>query len=201
MSSRRIVWLVVILIVLALYFPINRIAHGGTQILLPFDKNIPLFPSAIIPYLFGSLLFIAFPIWAAVFAKPQEFEAYAISILLATVASYAVYLAFPTFVTRPEIASTDIFSKAMEILYKTDKAYNAVPSGHAFSTTMIFLYLSRWRPDYRFAWLIIAILVLASTLLTRQHNLIDLFSGVLLGVLAYIVGRSVQRKWGPVFAS
>lgn len=201
MRFRRVAWLVIILIALSLYFPINRTAHGGMQLQLPFDRNIPLFPPAIVPYLFGTALFVGFPIWSAIRAKPREFEAYAISILLATVISYFVYIVFPTFVARPEIVSSDIFSKAIEILYKNDKAYNAVPSGHAFYTTLSFLYLSRWKPNYRFIWLAIAALILASTLLTRQHNIIDLVSGLVLGVLAYIAGRLIQKKWDLIFGS
>ena len=73
------------------------------------------------PYLLGSALFVGFPIWAAFKAKKEEFEAFALSILLGTAISYLVYLIVPTYVVRPEISSTDIFSKAIDLFIKQIK--------------------------------------------------------------------------------
>ena len=88
---------------------------------MPIDKFIPLYPPAVVPYLLATLLFVGFPIWAATRAKPQEFEAYAVSIITATLISYLVYLVFPTFVVRPDIASTDVFSKLLAMVHQTDR--------------------------------------------------------------------------------
>jgi len=201
MPARRAFWLFVILIFLALYFPINRFAHGGIQLSLFVDSRISLSPPAIVPYLLGSLLFIDFPIWATFRAKRGEFEAFTISILLGTALSYIVYLVFPTYVVRPEITSSDIFSKAIDLLYQTDKAYNAAPSGHALYTTLVFLYLTRWKPNFRYVWLVGALLILASALLTRQHNVLDLVSGLTLGVIVFWFGRLVHARRSLSFAS
>ena len=43
MPARRLFWLFIILMFLALYFPINRFAHGGVQLELSFDYKIPLY--------------------------------------------------------------------------------------------------------------------------------------------------------------
>ena len=200
-TPQRLLWLCVILMSLVLYFPINRFAHGGIQLSIPIDQNLPLYPPAIIPYLFGSALFVGLPIWAAAKVRRGEFEAFTISILLGTVISYVVYLSFPTFVTRPDITSSDIFSRAIVTLYETDKAYNAAPSGHALYTTLAFLYLLRWKPNARITWLISALLILISTLLTRQHHILDLLAGVALGIITYAIGRIIQKKWELSFAS
>lgn len=201
MTRRRLVWLVIILVSMALYLPINRLAHGGTQLQLSIDRGIPLFPPAVIPYLFGTALFICFPVGAAFRAKPGEFEAYAASLLLAILISYAAYLVFPTFVTRPEITATDLFSKVIALLYSTDKAYNAAPSGHAIYTSLSFLYIWSWKPRFRLVWLIVAAFILASTLLTRQHNVLDIASGLIVAVFTYSAGRFTKKKWGLIFSS
>ena len=201
MSRRRLLWLIIILIVLALYFPVNYLAHGGVQLSLPIDKLIPLYPPSVIPYLLGDILFIGFPIWAALRVKPREFEAYAVSILFATLVSYFAYLVFPTFVIRPEIASTDVFSKVLVIIYQTDKAYNAAPSGHTFYSVLYCLYLSRWKPNYRPIWIVVTLVILASALLTKQHYVMDIVFGLALAILAYAFGRFSQAKWNLKFAS
>ena len=195
MSRKRLIWLTAILLSMLFYIPINRFAHGGIELQLSLDRSIPLYPPAIIPYLFGTLLFICFPIWAAFRAETVQFEAYSISILLAMYVSYFVYLVFPTFVARPEILSTDLFSRILNSLYATDKAYNAAPSGHTFYTLLSFLYLSRWKPKLKPIWLVIALLILASTLLTRQHNILDLVLGFILGISAYLSGQMIEMKW------
>jgi len=200
-TRRRFIWLVIILIAIALYIPINQLQHGGVQLNLPIDSQIPLYPPAIVPYLLGTVLFIVFPILAALYVKPKEFEAYAITILAATVISYLAYLIFPTFVTRPEVTSNDFFSRVVALLYQTDRSYNAAPSGHTFYTLLSCLYLSRWQPRFKLIWAIIAALIILSTLFTRQHYILDVVCGLVLAVLAYIAGRFTQKKWRLKFAS
>ena len=194
MPRLRLIWLLIILVSLALYFPINRLAHGGMELSLPIDSLIPLFPPAVVPYLFGTILFVTFPVWAAFRTTTVEFKAFTTSWLLATGISYAVYIAFPTFVNRPESVSTDFFSKVISLLYQTDKAYNAAPSGHAAYTILILLFLSNRHPRWRLLWLTGGLTILASTLLTRQHNVMDVISGIGLGVFAYIIGAIAARK-------
>ena len=200
-SKRRFIWLIIILAFLMLYFPINRLAVGGWALSLPVDKSIPLYPPALVPYLLGSILFVGFPIWAAVHSKTTEFEAYVLSFLTATLISYIAYLALPTYVLRPEITSQDYFSKAIALLYQNDYPHNAAPSGHTFYTLISFLYIRRWRPKLQIVSLIVAILIITSTLLTKQHYVLDMITGLILGFMAYRAGRYIQRKRNLKFAS
>ena len=197
MSVRRIAWLVAVLIALVLYFPINRVVSGGTELKLGIDDSIPLWSPAIVPYLLGVLLFIGAPIWAAIYAKPREFKAYAVSIILLSVVSYAIFIVFPTFVTRPEIESGDIFSVAINWLYQNDEVNNAAPSGHTFYTLLAFLYFRRWYPRYQFFWLVLAISIIASTVLTGQHYVLDVVTGLAFGFLGYWAVRIVMEKFHP----
>lgn len=186
---------------MALYFPINRAVQGGAQLSLLIDRLIPLYPWTVIPYLGGTLLFILLPVWATFRARAGEFEAYTVSVLLAAIVSYVVYIVFPTFVIRPESLPQDVFSKIVTVLYQADRAYNAAPSGHAFYALVSFLYLRRWAPRYKLTWLVFILLVLASTVLTKQHYVLDLVSGLALGALAYAAGRFIQGKRNLRFAS
>jgi membrane-associated phospholipid phosphatase len=199
--SRRITWLVIILASMVLYFPINRLVHGGVELSLLVDRYLPLYPPFVIPYLLGTLLFVVLPVWAAVCARSGEFEEYAITLLLATGVSYLVYLVFPTYITRPGINSQDIFSSALVLLYKTDQIYNAVPSGHAFYSTLSMLYLMRWKPGYKLLWMAGWLLILASTLLTGQHHIPDLIAGLALASVVYPIGGYIRRRWRLEFAS
>jgi membrane-associated phospholipid phosphatase len=199
--SRRALWVIIVIVILALYFLINRLVSNGRELSFPVDQYTPLIPVFIVPYLFGTFVFIIFPIWAAIYVKLGEFEAYVISILTATLVSYLIYIFFPTFVARPEIVSQDVWFKLLTILYQTDKFYNAVPSGHTFYTLVSVLYLARWKPRGMTIWIILGALIIASTLFTHQHHVIDVITGLTLGILSYYWGLLIQRKWNLKFAS
>jgi membrane-associated phospholipid phosphatase len=76
----------------------------------------------------------------------------------------------------------------VSLLYENDRAYNAFPSGHTYNTSLIALFWWRWYPRYRWLWAAIALVVLASTLFTRQHNIPDLIGGVAFACTGYLVG-------------
>jgi len=135
------------------------------------------------------------------YSEKYEFEAYIISFLTATIISYIIYLTLPTFVIRPEVHSQDNFSKAIVLLYQNDYPHNAAPSGHTFYTLISFLYIKLWNPKVQGISLAIALLIIASTLLTKQHYVLDVISGLILGLIAYWTGHYVQKKWNLEFAS
>ena len=201
MLIRRLIWLFVILVAIMLYITINRFVSGGYMLSLSIDTIIPLYPPALIPYLLASVLFVAFPIWASIYSKSGEFEAYVISILIATIISYIAYIVFPKFVIRPEVAGDDYFSNAMILLYQNDYPNNAAPSGHTFYTIISFLYIRRWKSRTQLIGIIVVIVILASTLLTKQHYLLDLVTGLVLSIIAYFAGRYIQNNWNLQFAS
>jgi membrane-associated phospholipid phosphatase len=200
-SKRRLFWLIIILALLMVYFPINRLVIGGWALSLPIDKYIPLYPPSLIPYLIGSFLFVAFPIWASLYSEKYQFEAFVISFLTATIISYIIYLTLPTFVIRPDVHSQDYFSKAVSLLYQNDYPHNSSPSGHTFYTLVSFLYIKLWKPKVQGIALTIALMIITSTLLTKQHYVLDVISGLILGFIAYWTGHYAQKKWNLKFAS
>jgi membrane-associated phospholipid phosphatase len=200
-SKRRIFWLIIILVSLLIYFPINRLVTGGWVLSLPIDKYIPLYPPALIPYLIGTFLFVAFPICTSLYSEKYEFEAYIITFLTATIISYIIYLILPTFVIRPEVHSQDYCSRAIAFLYQNDYPHNAAPSGHTFYTLISFLYIKRWNPKVQGISLTVALLIIVSTLLTKQHYILDVILGLILGFIAYWTGLYTQKRWNLKFAS
>ena len=69
-----------------------------------------------------------------------------------------------------------------------DRANNAFPSGHTYNTILIALFWWRWRPRQRLLWAAVSLVVLLSTLYTRQHNIPDLIGGVAFACTGYAVG-------------
>ena len=83
-----------------------------------------------------------------------------------------------------------VFSQMMNWLYGTDAADNLLPSIHCFVSWMCFIGI-RNSPKVPSWWkkssFIIAIAICISTLTTKQHILIDVFSGVLLAEVCYVL--------------
>lgn len=185
MSRNRVLLLLAIGGALALYFPINRLASGGLDLRLHIDDAIPFWAPSVIPYLVGAAFFAIVPVWAALATRPGQFERYALAFLLVTAVSYVIYITFPTYVTRPAIVEGGIFAKLVALLYSTDRAYNAAPSGHTFYTVLEYLFVCRWLPRGKWIWALAAVAIVASTLLTKQHNVLDVAAGLIVALGSY----------------
>jgi signal transduction histidine kinase len=196
----RLAWLVVFLVVQALYFPINRSVRGGLVLATPWDAHIPLWPIWALPYLLGLAWWAGCFVWAARKMDDDLYKAFITSLVAVNLVSYTIYLLYPTYVVRPSLEGDGWPMALMRLIYSQDRAYNAFPSGHTFTTVLIALFWWRWRPRWRWLWAGIAGVILLSTLFTRQHNLPDLVAGVVLAGMGYGLGLYVvgRREVGQV---
>jgi membrane-associated phospholipid phosphatase len=184
----RFFWLALLVFLQMLYFPINRLASGGVSLSITLDQYVPFWPIWAVPYLLSLAWWEGCFIWAAIKVAPKTFRAFVIAAASVMVASYVIYLFFPTYVERPTPAGTGWGIELVRLIYVSDRSYNAFPSGHAYTTTMISLFLAKWYPSKRWLWSIIAFVIILSALFTGQHNLLDMLGGVLLASGGYILG-------------
>ena len=196
--GQRLVWLFLIFAVQWLYFPINRTVQGGVVLDTPWDASFPLWPIWVVPYLLSLLWWMACFVWATVKMPDNLYRAFVISAITVMLASYVVYILYPTYVVRPALQGEDWWTRLVADLYARDRVNNAFPSGHTYNTVLIALYWSRWYPKRRWLWWSIAVVILLSTLYTRQHNLPDLVGGIAFAWLGYRFGlwwveRRMQR--------
>jgi membrane-associated phospholipid phosphatase len=195
----RLVWLLALLFVQSLYLPINRSVQGGLILDTPLDAFFPLWPIWVIPYLLSLGWWLACYIWAACRMNDNLYRAFIISFVTVMLASYVVYILLPTYVIRPSLHGEDLFTRIVAMLYENDRVNNAFPSGHTYNTVLIALFWSRWFPRQWWLWWAISLVVLLSTLYTRQHNLPDLVGGIVFAWLGYRFGLwLVARRWGEI---
>jgi membrane-associated phospholipid phosphatase len=117
----------------------------------------------------------------------QDVLRYAAGFAAMAVVSSVVFLAWPTAVPRPVAPASDW---AYQMVVSSDRPTNACPSMHAAMAVFAGLAATfQWSPGRVgvgrvavWAW---AVLILYSTLSTRQHVLFDLIAGALLGSAAY----------------
>ncbi len=184
----RLPWLVALFMVQWLYFPINRMVTGGVILTTPWEHLFPLWPVWVVPYLLSLLWWAGCFVWATWKMDDELYRALAVGLISVMLSSYVVYILYPTYVERPTPEGNDLFARMMRLLYQNDEVNNAFPSGHTYNTVLIAFFWSRWRPKRRWLWWGITVVVLLSTLYTRQHNLPDLFGGILFAWAGYRLG-------------
>ena len=148
----------------------------------PLDDVIPLLPALVVPYVTLRPMFYATAVALLLF-RVAIFRSAALSMTAIFLVSYACYVLAQTFMERPDVTGTDVFSAMLRDVYANDQPYNDFPSLHASLSTMVGLH---WlRVDRRVGTPIAlwAALVAISTVFVKQHYVPDLVAGVALGGL------------------
>lgn len=156
---------------------------------LALDDAIPFVPLALVPY--ASLwAYIGFA--PAMLHDQTELRAYLGSAVLLGAIGYAAFLFFPTAVPASAIDWSPW--PLLAWLKSADAAGNACPSLHVAYAVFTSFWLGaifrdaaapRWLHAGSLLW---CLLIVWSTLAIRQHVLLDVLAGAVLGVLAARIG-------------
>lgn len=171
---------------------INEVHYVYTSI----DALIPLFSPAVIIYISS---FIQWIIAIFILLKQDTLFGYKVSlaIILGSIIGFIVFLAFPTGVLRTNFEINNVFDWILSQIYFVDNPINACPSFHCFCSTItiiILKYSKNIDNKYRIINTIFSILVYASTLLTKQHYLIDVPTGILTAYLSYLISDKLIKN-------
>lgn len=176
-------WLLLIPIVDSLYLLLNHSTERVYLLVTMIDQRIPFLPYFIIPYVaWYGLLFVAL-IWF-MYHNFQLYRSSILSMILGLVICFVIFSFFQTTVPRPDILGHDIFSRLTQVIYTIDQPFNAFPSIHVMTAYVIFLgslKMSSRSLKISLSIQSLAILVILSTLFLKQHTLLDVMGGLLLG--------------------
>jgi membrane-associated phospholipid phosphatase len=186
--QQRFFWLLSIFVLQSLYYPINQIMNGGIQPITLFDAYVPLWPIWVIPYLLWAPWWILSFFWTAWKMEYPLYYAFVNGAWVMMVGAFACYILLPTFVVRPSLPDTDLFSNLLRIIYTHDRSNNAFPSGHLYISSFIAFFWSHWYPPRRKLWWSIVAVIFLSTLFTHQHYLIDALGGIAFGWAGFRFG-------------
>ncbi len=157
------------------------------SLILPIDAGIPFLPWTISIY-FGCFLFW-FAIYHRISRLPREqANRFFCANHLGKAVCFVIFLLFPTVISRPDVNGTAVWDIFMQFLYRIDAPDNLFPSIHCLIAWLCWVGVRGNREVpvlWRICALIMAILVCLSTLTTRQHEILDVFGGILLSELSY----------------
>jgi membrane-associated phospholipid phosphatase len=171
-----------------IYFLLN---HGPAVLDLhtPIDSALPLVPVFVIPY--ESLMpFVVASFALLLLLRTRIYQSAALSVLLAQAVSFAFYLLLQSKVVRPVLPGTGGLSALIHRVYASDNPFDDFPSLHVAQSVILAIHWSRLgRRAGVVAW-VWAALIVASTVLVKQHYVADLAAGAL---LAFAASRAAER--------
>ena len=168
---------------------------------IPLDHLLPFLPIFIIPY---ALAFAQWIIGYIMIAREGKEYCYRIMIgeMISKVIVGMFFIFLPTIMTRPEVTGTDIFSKAVAVLYKIDAPTNLFPSIHCLESYICMrsaLEMKTVDNRYRIAMVVMSILVYLSTLFLKQHVILDFFGAVIVAEAGRFLSNLLFSKLYPDF--
>lgn len=189
---------------LILAFSFNTAVYAGARLIAgewhhyniesSLDREIPFWPPAAAVYLGCYLFWIVNYILIARQEK-EEVCRFFWSDFLSRIVCFVFFLLFPTTNVRPFVEPEGFWNQVMCWLYSIDAADNLFPSIHCLVSWFCYIGI-RGKKDipvwYRGFSLIMALMVCVSTLLTKQHVIVDVIGGVLLAEICFYAGKKKE---------
>jgi membrane-associated phospholipid phosphatase len=172
----------------------DSLNHGPNRIFLetPVDRALPVVPIFAIPYV-SLIPYIGVSLLVFLFFRVRVYRSAAITMIVVWFISYACYFFLQSYIARPQITGVDPFSAMIRTIYASDQPYNDFPSLHTSLSTIIAIHW--WRFDRRIgiAAAIWTALIVASTVLVKQHYLADVAGGLVLATgTSWVVMRATR---------
>lgn len=180
-----------------LYFIVKQFISGYHLITLSIDDKIPLIPFFIIfysiwyPYLFVVFYFI--------YKKDKDkFKSLIKKSIVCAVIADLCFIIYPTMVTRPEVNGyNSLISLMLYITYMTDIPVNCFPSLHCTFALLVMYAVTfdkNMNKVFRILVGIISPLICLSTVLVKQHSIIDVIGAIVLSYIVYVDFKKEDRR-------
>lgn len=190
-------WMLLIPLIDSIYLLLNHNAEHVYTLVTVLDERIPFIPYFIVPYIAWYGVLFAALIWFLCHDL-RLYRSSIVTMIFGLLTSFIVFSLFQTTVPRPEILNHDIFSKHIRLLYSIDNPYNAFPSIHVLTSYIVFLgclQIKDFSPKISLAIQATIILVILSTVFLKQHTLLDVLGGLILGGSLFKVVRKYENAF------
>ena len=175
------------------YLLIQRIQGEFHDMSRPVDKKIPLIPQSVYIYAMWYPLLFFYPIYLYSLSR-AVWLVYLMAIGLNVIVSLVIYALYPTSFQRPEPPDSMLSGKILRLLYVLNyKGLNCMPSMHCSQCFIILLSacfcgMSGVMPALPAIGVgILSLLIVESTVLTKQHVIMDMLAALPIGIVCYAV--------------
>lgn len=159
-----------------------------------FDLATPFLPWSVLIY---TGAFVYWYISYALILRDEKENAFRFlwAHMLSLVVLFLCFVFLPTTNTRPEVTGHTLWDWGMRIIYASDTPTNLFPSLHCQFSWLCCRALGhtkkvpKWFQVFAYVF---TILIFISTLTTKQHVIVDVFSGWLLAEIAFDLCKSTR---------
>jgi len=188
-----------IVLVAAVFFTnqiYDLLNHGPAvwNLRTPLDAALPVVTPFVIPYV--SLNYVVyFTLIVFLLFRTKVFHSACLALITAWFVSYFFYFFFQTEVIRPVLAGSDLFTRMIQNVYAGDNPFNDFPSLHTSISTILAIHWLRFDRRAGIAASIWTVLIVASTVLIKQHYVADVISGLSLAFgVSWLYNRLILQK-------
>jgi membrane-associated phospholipid phosphatase len=180
------------------YKMLNEATTTGNIMESSIDKLIPFNKYFVIFYLFWYIYVMGYLFYFAAL-DGKSYMKLLISMNAGYLISMLIFFIYPTYVLRPDVLPTDIFSKAViGLVYGSDKPFTCLPSIHVIETSLVMIYAQEEKAVGRYLKLLthfIGIMIILSTMFVKQHYLIDVVAGIGVAYMLYLVNKYMLSNY------
>ena len=173
------------------------------------DDLIPFCKYAIVPYILW-FPWIPFTLFYLLYKAPREdFWRLCIPLFTGMTMTLLFYAIVPNgLALRPKyVPGTDIFAQLVRMIYRSDTPMNVCPSIHVFNSVTLALayhHCTRLR-GRKWLWVrvsadLLCVSIILSTMLLKQHSVIDVMGGIILALTLDAVADAVALRTAPSVA-
>ena len=203
-------------LLLLLHWPIFGILFYSAEKLIPrtfhpvwcpVDDAIPFCELFMIPYLFWFVFLVGMHVYLG-FTNIPAFRQFMQFVIFSYGTTMLIYIIYPTCQNlRPTVFPRDnVLTRMVADFYEFDTNTNVCPSLHCVgSMAVVFASwhterLKKWRPAITVTGLLIAF----STVFVKQHSILDVFWGMVLCAVGYVLvykllpgrdGKGAEKPW------
>lgn len=169
------------------YFAVSHFTEGRpvhTLYIFDWERRIPFRPEFVWMYLSIYPTFLL----PFLFIRDRDFfRIFSLAYITVMFVCYATYLMYPVTIERPEFAEHSFSTWALGIVYRADKPWNCFPSMHVSMSLLAALTILEVHHVRGVLTLLLTVAIAASTVLIKQHYILDVLGGMALTLVIYFV--------------
>jgi membrane-associated phospholipid phosphatase len=182
--------LAVIAFFMAMHFTTNylsKLRNVQRCLALSIDKRLPFIPKLVYFYLF-TYLFNTVCLFLMIYNRQMHDFLRAVRMMISVVVIGSIfYIIFPTVIRKPSLdEKNDISTSLVSAHNKHILPYNAFPSLHVAFSFITVLLAFEFDFSLRYLYAVILLLIAFSALFTKEHYVVDIIAGIVLGLLIYL---------------
>lgn len=190
---------ILVVVVNCIVFYVTRLLTANAphyDISLPVDGWIPFVPEFIVIYILAIGQWVFVLALAAREGKDFYYKATAAE-MSSKVFVFLIFLFLPTSMERGDIQGNDIFDWLTKLIYTLDAPNNLFPSIHCLDSWVCLRVVCKMKTApkwFKWANAVFSVLVFASVVLVKQHLFLDIWAGILVGELGFLMVRFLHTE-------